>query len=455
MSSDTKNIVVVGMGYVGIPIAALLADVAGFTVVGLQRRSKRSGWKIDAINKGKSPIEGEEPGLSELIKKVVEEGSLSATDNKDVYKAADIILIDVQTPTDETGVPKYESLKEVSRDIGQMISKDRKPLIIIESTVAPGTTQKIVKPIIEEESGLTCGKDFYLAFSYERLMPGRLIEMIVNMPRVVGGVTEEGTKRAVDLYRKIIKKNIHATDCMTAETSKVIENAYRDVNIAFANQMALACESLGVNVNELREFINERDDRDMHKPGSGVGGHCLPKDTYLLQYGVNRYGNFPKELSLVMLARTINDYMPKHMFNLLEGAFNEAGKPIRDAKVAILGVAYLKDSDDTRNTPAVPLIQYLKDAGAKVFAHDPYVREDDLFRDFPLTGVEFTADIKKACEGADGIALVTEHSEYRSLNPAKIEEIVGGTCVVVDGRNVLDKKAFTEKGFVFRGVGKG
>jgi len=210
------KIVVIGMGYVGIPAAALLADVDGLKVVGLQRRSKRSGWKIEMLNEGKSPFEGDEPGLDELIAKVVKKGTFSVTDDIDVLKDADIILIDVQTPTDAQNMPRYDSLREVSANIGKRMKKGA--FVIVESTVAPGTTQNVVQKIIEKESGMKGGVDFDLAFSYERVMPGRLLEFIVDMPRVVGGITPKATERAVELYSKIVKKRIYTTDTLSAES---------------------------------------------------------------------------------------------------------------------------------------------------------------------------------------------------------------------------------------------
>jgi UDP-N-acetyl-D-mannosaminuronic acid dehydrogenase len=220
------NIVVIGMGYVGIPCAALLADVEGIQVTGLQRKSKRSGWKIDVLNSGKSPFEGDEPGLDELIAKVVAKGTFKVTDDIEVLKDADIILIDVQTPTDAQNMPQYVSLREVSKNIGMRMKKGA--LVVVESTVAPGTTENIVQEIIEKESGFKGGKDFDLAFSYERVMPGRLIEFIVNMPRVVGGITPQSAERAVELYSKIVKEDITTLDTLSAELSKTIENAYRE-----------------------------------------------------------------------------------------------------------------------------------------------------------------------------------------------------------------------------------
>ncbi len=442
----TKNIVVFGMGYVGIPCAALLADVPDYNVIGVQRRSKRSGWKIEHLNAGKSPFEGHEPGLDELIARVAKKGTFRVTDDASVTKNADIILIDVQTPTDPQGVPYYDSLREVSETIGKYIQKDA--LVIVESTVAPGTTQNVVQPLIEEHSGLKGGKDFSLAFSYERVMPGRLIEFIVNMPRVVGGIDQKSVERATELYKTIVKKEIVATSCLAAETAKTIENAYRDVNIAFANEMALVCESLGVNIYEIREIINMRDDRHMHIPGAGVGGHCLPKDSWLLRHGLSQYGSWKVEPEFIALARRINDQMPIHMANLTESSLKEKNVAVRKAKIVILGVAYLEDSDDTRNTPATPLIKALKFKGAEVIAHDPFVRE----RDFDV--VFLTNDFEKAITNSDAIVLVTKHAQYYKINFEFLHEKMR-THIIIDGRNVFSQEECIKAGFLYRGVGQG
>ena len=433
------------MGYVGIPCAALLADVDGFQVTGLQRRSKRSGWKIECLNQGKSPFEGDEPGLAELVAKVVAKGTFSVTDDVNILSTADVILIDVQTPTDENHVPQYHSLREVSEQIGKLMKKGT--LVVVESTVAPGTTQNVVQKIIEEHSGYHSGIDFDLAFAYERVMPGKLINNIVNLPRIVGGVTRKSAERAVEIYSKIVKAQIHMTDVLTAELSKTIENAYRDVNIAFVNEMALVCESLGVNVYEVINLINELPSRMLHIPGAGVGGHCLPKDTWLLRYGLNQYGLHKMEPRFIALAREINNHMPIHLAHLIEDALLSKGIAVHDATVTVLGAAYLENSDDTRNTPAASLVNYLEEKGAKVIIHDPHVREWD----FGPQKIE--KDFAKAVKDSDCLAIVTKHREYLDLNFDDLRKQMR-TLIIVDGRNVYKEQAVTEKGFEYRGIGK-
>ncbi|MFQ5977107.1 MAG: nucleotide sugar dehydrogenase [Candidatus Heimdallarchaeota archaeon] len=440
------KIVVFGMGYVGIPCAALLANVDGFEVLGVQRRSKRSGWKIKCLNSGKSPFEGDEPGLAALISKVVKKQTFRVTDDPSVAAKADVILIDVQTPTDHGNIPQYESLKDVSNQIGNHLSKD--VLIVVESTVAPGTTQNIVLPILEKESGLKGGSEFSLAFSFERVMPGRLLEYIVNMPRVVGGIDKRSTQRAVELYSMIVKEPIFETDCLTAEITKTIENAYRDVNIAFANEMALICESLGVNVFEVRDLMNVRPDRDMHVPGAGVGGHCLPKDAWLLRYGLLTYGVSTREPEFIALARRINDFMPIHLAGLVESSLLEMGVAIGSAKIAVLGLAYLENSDDTRNTPAIPLISTLEAKEADIVVHDPHVR---TYIERPL---KLTNNLQEAVNDANCVVIVTKHQEYFNIDFSWLKENMR-TPVIVDGRNIFNQSTCAMAGFHYSGVGKG
>jgi UDP-N-acetyl-D-mannosaminuronic acid dehydrogenase len=439
------KIAVIGMGYVGIPCAVLLADVDGFDVTGIQRKSPRSGWKIDVLNGGKSPIEGDEPNLEELIAKVVKKGTFRVTDDFSLIREMDVILIDVQTPTDGAGhEPQYLSLREVASEVGTYM----KPgvLVITESTVAPGTTENVVRPILERKSSLTAGKDFSLAYSYERVMPGKLIDYIVNLPRIVGGIDKESERRAKELYGKIVKASIHTTDVLTAETTKTMENAYRDVNIAFSNEMALICESLGIDVFEVQRLINTRSERMMHYPGAGVGGHCLPKDTWLLLYGLNTYGRKKVNTRFVELARNINESMPHHLIDLLTECLKAKGRSYPDVKVVILGVAYLEDSDDTRNTPAYEVVARLSAHGAEIIAHDPYVRQ------FPEA--ELTKDLMGAAKGADALVIVTKHKDYHDMDLSALKRVMR-TPIIIDGRDVMDAAKALSAGFLYKGIGKG
>ena len=446
------KVVVIGMGYVGIPAAALFADVDGFEVIGVQRRSQRSGWKIDWLNEGKNPIGGDEPGLEELLQRVNKKGTFKVIDDYSVVKDADAILIDVQTPTDADHVPRYESLKEVSTKIAPFLKSGA--LVVIESTVAPGTTQHMVKPILEEGSGKKAGEDFFLAFSYERVMVGRLLYNITDLPRIVGGIDSKSTELAMELYANIVKAELHPTDSLTAEVAKVVENTYRDVNIAFANEVAIACESLDVDVYDVRKLVNTLPNipgnpstnpvRNMHYPGAGVGGHCLPKDPWLLKYGLDKYGKFPFEPKIIIHSRELNDWMPIHVIGILEKALKEQGKELAGSKVIILGVAFLENSDDTRNSPSLTFYDELKKRGAEPVMHDHLVREFER---------PFVKEMDGLFDDADAIILAVKHGIYEDMDLSSIKDSMR-TPIMIDGRNFYERKEIESAGFVYRGIGK-
>jgi len=473
-----KKIVVVGMGYVGIPVAVEFAN-AGFDVVGVEILK----WKVDWIDEGKCPIQGNEPMLAELLEKVVKNNKLRATQDFSVCREADAILICTETPFDlKRKEPNYSALKSAVSSVAENIRK--KSLIVVESTIAPKTMEKVVKPILEktfskkskksfgvdatefqqeflafsekpkafpengkpyfpynEKNGKKAGKDFYLANCPERVMPGKLLHNIENLDRVVGGIDQKSQELAVELYSHIVKGKLYPADCLTAEVVKTVENAYRDVQIGFANEIALICEKLGIDVFEVRELVNKCPYRNMHLPGAGVGGHCLPKDSWLLAYSVKD----KIDPRMLMTAREINENMPLHMIELIEECFKEIKKDLKKSKISIFGLAYLQNSDDTRNTPSLPIIEKLKENGADVIVHDPYVKEYE--------GTHITDDIDKSLKGSDCLVLVTAHDEYKKLNLKKIKELMG-TPLIVDGRNLFSKKECEKEGFVYKGVGK-
>ena len=291
-----KVMAVIGMGYVGTPAAALFADTGEFEVIGIQRRSKRSGWKIDHINEGRNPIGGGEPGLDELIHRVVKEkGTFRATDDYSEVQKADVVLIDVQTPTDKYHVPRYQSLKEVCEIVGKYLKTGA--LVCIESTVAPGTTENIARPIIEESSKMTACRDFHLAFSYERVMVGRLLHNLQHMPRIIGGITPGCAERGAELYRRIVEAEVYKTDCLTAETAKGGGERLPGREHRLRQRDGPHMREPRANIHTVRRFVNslpydpsnpaKNPYRLMMTPGAGVGGYYLPKDSWLLKYGVD------------------------------------------------------------------------------------------------------------------------------------------------------------------------
>lgn len=431
IENKTANIVVLGLGYVGLPVACLFAE-AGFPVIGI----RRSRAKVDMINRGQCPIEGEEPGLAGLVAKVVTDDRFHATTDYEVCRAAQVVLIAVETPVDPvTKKPGYEALRGALTDLGHHLSPGT--MVIIESTIAPGTMDRVVQPLLEQTSGLQVNEDFYLVNCPERVMPGKLLANIRGCHRVVGGMSPEAADLAVKFYQHVVQANLDPVDCLTAELVKTMENAYRDVQIAFANEMALLCENMGADVWQIRELVNKSPYRDMHLPGAGVGGHCIPKDPWLLI--ANADDGF--EPRLIPAARAINDGMPLHVVNLTVDALREAGVEVGDAKVAVLGYAYLENSDDTRNSPSEVLVARLQELGTQVVIHDPYV-------------AEYKGDLEKVVQGCDAVAVMVAHDAYRAMDLAKLR---ARACqpILIDGRHVFDASQAQRVGLVYRGLGQG
>jgi len=453
-----KRIGVVGMGYVGIPSAVLFADSPAFDFVyGFQRASKTSGYKIDMLNRGESPLKGEEPGLEELIKKVVNANKFRCTSDFSKISGLDAVTIAIQTPfkNPKDLVPDFSALEEGIRLVGRNMSEGT--LVVLESTITPGTTNGMAKAILEEESGMKAGEDFALAHAPERVMVGRLLRNIREHDRCVGGVDEVSTRRAIELYSPVLTKGkVIPMTATAAEVTKTAENTFRDLQIAAANELALYCEAMGVNFYDVRAGIDslkgEGITRAILWPGAGVGGHCLTKDTYHLERGARMNEgklDYPEgKESLFVLARHINDFMPRHMFNLTKDALQSIGKTIKGSKITILGWAFIKNSDDARNTPSELYRELMIKEGAIVKVHDPYVKE------YP--GVEILSSFEEAVAGSDAIAIFTGHDNYKKYSALQIKELTSKIHpAIIDGRNIIDPDEYINNGFVYRGIGRG
>jgi UDP-N-acetyl-D-mannosaminuronic acid dehydrogenase len=449
---------VIGMGYVGIPSAAVFANCPAFDFVwGFQRDSPSSGYKIKTLNSGKSPLVGKEPGLDELIRGAVEAKRFACTADFSKIAEVDAVTIAVQTPfrKPEDLLPDFSAIEGALKSVGANLCEGM--LVVLESTVTPGTTDGFARDILERESGLKAGEDFAMAHAPERVMVGRLVRNLREHDRVVGGIDEISTQRAASLYAPILTSgNVIPMSATAAEVTKTAENTFRDLQIAAINQLALYCESMGINVYDVREGIDslkgEGVSRGLLFPGAGVGGHCLPKDTYHLERGMKMLGgriDHPDaNQSLFVLARQINDFMPKHMHYLTIEGLKRAGKKQNDAKIALLGWAFLKNTEDARNTPSEVYYSLCTRAGLQVTVHDPYVKRDGT--------IHPRARLQDVIRNADAIALFTDHDEYRHLDPALLKEWCNTPHpVIIDGRNILDPESFIEQGFIFKGIGRG
>ena len=433
---DVK-IAVFGLGYVGLPTALEFAK-KGFEVVGVDVKQEI----VEKLNSGESHIK--ELGLEEVLKKALKEGKFRATLNGvQATKESDVIIICVPTPVTKEKIPDLKPVLSAGETIAKGLGKNK--LVVLESTVHPTCTETDLKPVLEK-SGLKAGKDFGLAYVPERYNPGDEEHTVDKIVRVVGAISKEWCEITAELYRVIARDVYKVRDLKTAEAAKIIENVQRDLNIALMNELALIFERLGVDVYEVIEAAGTKWNFIKFYPGAGVGGHCLPVDPYYLTFKAQQLGFHPK---VILAGRSVNDYMPKHMVELIVRGLNKLKKPVNGSKIVILGLSYKKNTGDIRNSPSDTIIQELKELGAEVYAYDPFVSREDTVK----KGARY-AEPMEIFNNADCIVLVTDHDEFRDLNLEEVKKISKEKCLIVDGRGFFDRENLKKLGFEFVGIGR-
>ncbi len=413
IQSKTAVIGVVGLGYVGLPLAVEKAK-AGYRVIGFDIQQKR----VDMVNAGKNYI-GDV--VDEELIDLVKAGKLIATTDYSKISEVDAVAIAVPTPLDKYKQPDVSYVVSSSKSIAQYIHRGM--LVVLESTTYPGTTEEIVKPILEE-TGLKCGDDFYLAFSPERVDPGNKFYKTKNTPKVVGGITPDCTEVAAMMYRNVLQGEIFTVSSpAVAEMEKILENTFRNINVALANEMAILCSKMGIDVWEVIEAAKTKPYGFMaFYPGPGLGGHCIPIDPFYLTWKAREYDYHTR---LIELAGEINDYMPEFVIETAAHILNDFKKPLNGSKVLLLGAAYKKDIDDLRESPVLKIIDILEKRNAVVLYNDPYIPE------FKHNGKEYkSVEIsEKEIKNADIVIVTTDHSDYDYNFIAK------NAKVVLDTRN--------------------
>jgi len=433
------RIAVMGLGRIGLPTAAVFAR-AGAVVTGVDIKKK----VVDETNAGRCWLT-DEPGLADMVKEGVRAGNLKATLNADdAVSRADFSIICVPTPVYETKTPDYSAVQKAARTLAKSLK--RGGVVVVESTVGPGIVEDMVGPIVEAESGMKPGRDFGLVSCPERSDPGNIMQNMKSLPRIIGGLGAVWTDATVALYEAALGvKAIRVSDPKTANAAKLTENLFRDVNIALANEFALLFEDLDVDAIEVINACASKYNFMPHYPGIGVGGPCLPANSYyLISEGV-KSGNIPY---LIRLAREINDRMPDHAVELVGQALNQAGKTIKDSKVAILGVAYKPNIRDVQMTPVERVISRLREMGAKVEIYDPMFKGEVVF------GIRTRKSLEAAVKGADCIVIGTAHDEFRHLDLEELARLARMRAGFVDARNLVSPGAVVKAGFAFRGVGR-
>ena len=501
IKSGKVTVGIIGLGYVGLPLAILFAN-KGAKVIGNDIREDI----VNQIRDGKSPIEEydvkqykgrdgrilkqicpncavqlikastsifcphcmreveirnhhvrllsrhhtarpnhqTEGSIQTLLQNAVKKGRLLATtDTISTAKQSEVILITVGTPIDQSKKPDTTALQLACAEIGKGLTENG--LVILKSTVSPGTTENLVAPIITKNSGLVAGKDYGLAHMPERALEGLALYEFQNTPRIVAGIDRRSTLAAAAVF-KIFPAPIFIYDNpKITEAAKLFENIYRDTNIALSNELALACEALGIDVMKVIEAAHTDPKTHLLTPGAGVGGYCLPKDTYYLIEAASKRGFTPK---LITQAREINDKMPSHMLQLVKEAYDELHIPVKGSAIAVLGLAFKGNSGDTRNSPTLTFVDELNKLQPNIIVQDPLA--DHLARN-PFN---FTPDLQKAVSSAESIVLMTDHTQYRTISPKWLRKYAPNLKAIIDGRHVFDPNKVKEAGFVYKGLGR-
>ncbi len=425
-----KDVVcIIGLGYVGLPLAALAAD-KGYKVFGIVKSKK----KVNALNKGMNTLP-DEPSIAPTVAKKL----IKATTSYETIKRADIVIICVPTPVDHLYNPDLTPVITAAKGIAKHCKKGQ--LVILESTVNPGVCEEVVLPILEAGGKRKVGKDFDLAHCPERIDPGNEKWNVRNIPRCVGALTPRGAQRAAKFYRSILSGEVRVMKSLKeAEATKIIENTFRDINIAYVNELAKSFDVLGIDVYDVIQGAATKPFAFMpHWPSVGVGGHCIAVDPYYLIERARKAGFDHKFLKL---AREINNSMPRYTVGKVQAALNELGLPVKGTTVAVLGLSYKANVGDIRESPSLKVIELLEQFGARVRIFDPYFPERSN-----------TKDLTNALKGASVIVLATNHKVFATLlTPAFLKR--QKVKAVIDGKNALDKEGILKAHIMYKGIGR-
>lgn len=416
MRHDLEHAIVciVGIGYVGLPLAKAFS-----------KKLKVIGFDIDL-------------GRIDNLKRQSNSVNLTFTTAPTDIKKADFVIIAVPTPVTKSKEPDLSYVESAAKTIGQNMKKGS--TVILESTVYPGVTEEVVKPILEKESGLKCGRDFKIAYSPERINPGDEEHGVSKVIKVVSGIDRETTERVANLYSKVTPNIFKARDIKTAEAAKVIENIQRDLNIALMNELSLIFEKMGLSIKDILDAAATKWNFQKYSPGL-VGGHCIPVDPYYLVYKAKELGYHPQ---VILTGRAINDFMSKHVAEMAIKALNNMGKVIKGSKVLIMGLAYKENVPDIRETPVKEMVKELKEFGVEVYGYDPLL--DGIEHEF---GIRAVSDIE-SLKGIDCVILAVTHKAFAEMTLEMLKSIMSSAPILIDVRGFFNKEEAERKGFHYR-----
>jgi UDP-N-acetyl-D-mannosaminuronic acid dehydrogenase len=433
IQSREAKIAVIGLGYVGLPTAAVFASL-GFRVTGIDINPNI----ISQINSGK--LETKELGLNEQVNNANSKGFFNATAKPfEALSEADIIIVSVQTPLDKEGNANLSFLKNACEEISLVLRRNMS--VVIQSTVPPKTVIDLVVPLLEEKSQLSCGKDFWLTYCPERMAPGTGLHDLSANARLIGAYNSDSAAIGSELFRLVTKGELLITDIQSAEVSKLAENVFRFVNIAFANELALVCRQLGVDVQEVIRLANTHPRVNIHQPGCGAGGPCLSKDTNLLLKSID-FSGFKTDVIPATLR--LNVAMAGYIVDFTEEKLKEFGKSLENSKVAVFGTAYKGGVNDSRDSPSEGIIKELRRRNANVIVYDPICTES--------FGQKRANNLDEAVQETDCIIIATDHKDFSEINLTEIKPKMNENPLIVDGRRIINPNAAENLGFKYVAV---
>ena len=438
-SLDAKSlkVCVVGIGRIGLPTALSFAK-AGLYTIGVDINQKL----VDSINAGNFPLK-DEPGYEDVFNNVRKNGNfLATTDINEAISKSNLILLSLPTPMDENNIPTYSALESVGNQLSQILQPNS--LVVVESTIEPGFIEDMMIKIIEGTNMLRVGKNFTIGVCPENANPGEILHDFTNLPRLVAGVNEQTTKIITMIYDFVFSVElVTMPDCRTANAVKLTTNVFRDVNIALVNELSLMFEKLGIDTFKVLEAAKRKYNFQIHYPGAGVGGPCLPINSYQFLNTAKRTGS---KLNIIKYSREINEKMPDHVINLILDGFKKCNKSIKGCKVLILGISYKPDVKDIQLSPAEIIINKLKILGARIKIYDPYYKGNQVF------GINVEQNIEDILSEVDASIIVTAHKEFQEIDLKIFTKMK--TPILIDSRGIIDISSANDAGLVFRGLGR-
>ena len=438
LDSQTLRVCVIGIGRIGLPTALSFAK-SGLITIGVDINKNL----VDNINSGNFPLK-DEPGYDEIFENVIQNKKFSATTNiEDAVPNSDLILLSLPTPMDENNIPNYSALRDVASKLSEILSPNS--LVIVESTIEPGFIEDEMVSLISKSGRLEIKKNFFIGVCPENANPGEILHDFTNLPRLVGGINPEITKTIKSIYNFVFSVElVEMPNCKTANAVKLTTNVFRDINIAFVSELSLMFEKLGIDTYKVLEAAKKKYNFQIHYPGSGVGGPCLPINSYQLLNTARRIGS---DLSIIESGRKINEKMPEHVIQLTSNAFKESQKLLENSKILILGVSYKPNVKDIQLTPAEEIIKKLQNLGSKILIYDPHFLSREVF------GIITEKNIEDIISDVDAIIIVTAHDEFKKIPISLFTQMK--KPILIDTRGIIEPHEAKEQKIIFRGLGRG